>query len=66
MQQMASATRKTVYVKICPTAGLASLNLGELWEHRELIAILAWRDISSRYKQTFLGAAWAIIQPLLM
>ncbi len=40
------------------------LNLRELWAYRELLFFLAWRDISIRYKQTFLGAAWAIIQPL--
>lgn len=41
-----------------------ALNLGELWEHRELIYFLIWRDIKARYKQTVLGAGWAIIQPL--
>src|SRR5205823_3791602 len=40
-----------------------SLKLGELWEYRELIYFLTWRDIKVRYKQTALGAAWAIIQP---
>ncbi|ADV63691.1 ABC-2 type transporter [Isosphaera pallida ATCC 43644] len=42
------------------------LNLGELWNARELVILLAWRDIQVRYKQTVLGAAWAILQPLLM
>lgn len=40
------------------------LDLRELWAYRELLFFLAWRDISIRYKQTFLGAAWAVIQPL--
>jgi lipopolysaccharide transport system permease protein len=40
------------------------LNLRELWEYRELLYFLTWRDIKVRYKQTALGAAWAIIQPL--
>jgi lipopolysaccharide transport system permease protein len=40
--------------------------LGELWEHRELLYFLVWRDVKLRYKQTVLGAAWAILQPLLM
>lgn len=40
-----------------------SLRLGEIWEYRELLYFLAWRDIKVRYKQTALGAAWAIIQP---
>jgi lipopolysaccharide transport system permease protein len=41
------------------------INLKELWIHRELLYFLIWRDVKVRYKQTFLGAAWAIIQPLL-
>lgn len=48
---------------ITPPAGWASLNLRELWEYRELLYFLVWRDIKVRYKQTALGAAWAIIQP---
>jgi len=41
-----------------------SLRLGELWAYRELIYFLIWRDIKVRYKQTVLGAGWAIVQPL--
>jgi len=41
------------------------MNLKELWAHRELLYFLVWRDVKIRYKQTLLGAAWAIIQPLL-
>jgi lipopolysaccharide transport system permease protein len=48
---------------IRPSRGWISLKLGELWDYRELLFFLAWRDISVRYKQTVLGAAWAIIQP---
>ncbi len=48
---------------IVPDDRWAGLRLGELWEHRELIGFLVWRDIKVRYKQTALGAAWAIIQP---
>jgi lipopolysaccharide transport system permease protein len=40
--------------------------LAELWEHRELLYFLVWRDVKLRYKQTALGALWAILQPLLM
>lgn len=43
----------------------APLNLRDLWAHRELLYFLMWRDIKVRYKQTTLGAAWAIIQPLV-
>jgi len=50
---------------IRPSRGWVSLKLREVWEYRELLYFLAWRDISVRYKQTVLGAAWAIIQPFL-
>ena len=46
-----------------PSRGLVSLRLGDLWEYRELLFFLTWRDIKVRYKQTILGGAWAIIQP---
>jgi lipopolysaccharide transport system permease protein len=49
---------------IKPSTGWVSLKLHELWEYRELLYFLTWRDIKVRYKQTALGAAWAIIQPL--
>ena len=48
---------------IKPSKGWVSLKLDELWEYRELLYFLTWRDIKVRYKQTVLGAAWAIIQP---
>ena len=48
---------------IRPSKGWVSLKLNDLWEYRDLLLFLAWRDISVRYKQTVLGAAWAIIQP---
>lgn len=49
-----------------PTSGWVSLRLKDLWEHRELIYFLAWRDLKVRYKQTALGIIWVILQPLLM
>jgi homopolymeric O-antigen transport system permease protein len=49
-----------------PAAGWASLGFKELWEYRELLYFLTWRDIKVRYKQTVLGASWAIIQPFFM
>ena len=52
----------TIVIK--PSRGWASLQLRALWEYRELLYFLTWRDIKVRYKQTVLGAAWAIIQPL--
>lgn len=51
-------------LRIQPSRGWVSLRLRELWEYRELLYFLTWRDIKVRYKQTALGAAWAIIQPL--
>lgn len=52
-------------LRIEPSKGWVSLKLAELWEYRELLYFLTWRDIKVRYKQTILGAAWAIIQPLM-
>lgn len=54
---------ETIYIK--PSAGLAALNLRDLWTYRELVYFMIWRDIKVRYKQTLLGAAWAVIQPVL-
>ena len=48
-----------------PTRGLAALNLRDLWVYRELVYFLTWRDVLVRYKQTVLGAAWAVIQPVI-
>ena len=50
-------------IRIEPSRGWVSLKLRELWAYRELLYFLTWRDIKVRYKQTVLGAAWAIIQP---
>ena len=52
-------------IVIQPSKGLVSLKLKELWEYRELLFFLTWRDIKIRYKQTVLGAAWAVLQPLM-
>jgi lipopolysaccharide transport system permease protein len=51
---------------IRPQSGWTAAGLKELWEYRELLYFLTWRDIKVRYKQTVLGAAWAIIQPFMM
>ena len=53
----------TIYIK--PSTGLAALTLRDLWIYRELVFFMIWRDIKVRYKQTLLGAAWAVIQPVL-
>lgn len=56
-----------VFPTICiePSRGWVALNLKELWNYRELIYFLTWRDVKIRYKQTALGVAWAVLQPLL-
>src|ERR1700756_5462588 len=52
------------YTRIEPSKGWISLGLKDLWQYRELLFFLTWRDIHVRYKQTALGATWAVIQPL--
>jgi lipopolysaccharide transport system permease protein len=66
-------TRPTVYdlpakpvITIRASRQWSPLNLRSLWVYRELLYFLIWRDIKVRYKQTFLGATWAILQPLTM
>jgi lipopolysaccharide transport system permease protein len=51
-------------LRIEPSRGFVRLRLAELWAYRELLYFLTWRDVKVRYKQTALGAAWAIIQPV--
>jgi lipopolysaccharide transport system permease protein len=55
----------TPEIRIEPCYGWASLRLRELWEYRELLYFLVWRDVKVRYKQTAIGAVWAKLQPLL-
>lgn len=63
MAAAAGAAEAPVLV-IEPSRGWVGLKLRELWEYRELVYFLIWRDVKVRYKQTVLGALWAIIQPL--
>jgi lipopolysaccharide transport system permease protein len=53
-------------VLIKPTRGWRALDISELWRYRELLYFLTWRDVKVRYKQTVLGAAWAVLQPFLL
>jgi lipopolysaccharide transport system permease protein len=53
-------------VLIRPSSGWVPINLRDLWEYRELLYFLTWRDIKVRYKQTALGMAWVVLQPLLL
>jgi lipopolysaccharide transport system permease protein len=57
--------RQPETIHIRPSKGLAALNLRDLWIYRELVFFMIWRDVKVRYKQTLLGAAWAVIQPVL-
>jgi lipopolysaccharide transport system permease protein len=50
---------------IAPSRRWTPLNLGELWAYRELLYFLVWREVKVRYKQTALGVAWAVIQPVM-
>lgn len=50
--------------RVAPPRGWVSLRLNDVWQYRELLFFLTWRDLKVRYKQTALGAAWAVIQPL--
>jgi lipopolysaccharide transport system permease protein len=52
-----------VHIRLEPSKGWVSLKMREVWEYRELLYFLTWRDVKVRYKQTVLGASWAIIQP---
>ena len=52
-------------IVIEPSRGVAALQLGALWEYRELLGFLVWRDVKVRYKQTALGVAWIVVQPLV-
>lgn len=65
MSLASSATRASVPVHVIEPAGRrVPAHLGELWEYRELLYFLVWREVKVRYKQTALGIAWAVIQPV--
>lgn len=53
-----------VTTTIRPRSGWQPVRLGEIWRYRELLVFLIWRDVKIRYKQTVLGGAWAVIQPV--
>lgn len=61
-----SESRPTEERVIKPRSGLIPIDFPELWRYRELLWMLAWRNILIRYKQTYIGIAWAVIQPLLI
>jgi len=61
----AALTSDSLTLRIAPPKGWWDLHLGELWQSRELVYFFVWRDIKIRYKQTAIGAAWAVLQPFL-
>ena len=61
-----SESQEIPWFEIRPTTGWFSLDFRELWAYRELAYFLAWREIKVRYKQTAIGVAWAVLQPLAM
>lgn len=61
-----ASTRTGRRAEIRPNLGLFDLELGAVWRYRQLLWFLAWREIKVRYKQAALGAAWAIVQPVLV
>ena len=63
MTEIVKHEPNTIYIK--PSTGFAALNLRDLWMYRELVYFMVWREVKVRYKQTMLGAAWAIIQPVM-
>ena len=65
MSTIARSDRETSAdeIVIQPSSGWMPVNLREVWNYRELLYFLTWRDVKVRYKQTLIGAAWAIIQP---
>jgi len=58
-----TALRSTLVIE--PPRGWTSLNLTELWRYRDLLSLLIWRDISSRYRQSVIGYGWAVLKPVL-
>ena len=61
----APAVERPPVLRITPPSRWWTIPFGELWHARELLYFFVWRDIKIRYKQTAIGAAWAILQPLL-
>ncbi len=65
MELTAENGLKKPFVAIQSQTGLFQLNLRSVWQYRELLYFLVWRDVLTRYKQTAIGAAWVVVQPLI-
>lgn len=66
MIELTGQPGQTARIQISPASAWPRVELRELWKYRELLYFLTWRDLKVHYKQTALGAAWAVIQPLFM
>lgn len=62
---MTGSVNEKQVVRIVPSRSLGQLGLAELWNHRELLYFMIWRDVKIRYKQAAFGVAWAILQPVV-
>lgn len=65
MELTAESNLKKPFVSIQSQIGLFQLDLHSVWQYRELLFFLVWRDVLTRYKQTAIGAAWVVVQPLI-
>jgi len=65
METLAENMTRTPAVTIEPRKGLLQLGLNCIWQYRELLYFLVWRDVMTRYKQTAIGAAWVVLQPMI-
>jgi lipopolysaccharide transport system permease protein len=65
LEPQAARPDRPMVAYIRPSHGWSGIDLAELWRYRELLYFLVWRDVKVRYKQTVLGALWAILQPFL-
>jgi lipopolysaccharide transport system permease protein len=64
LQEVSRNEQSGPTIRVEPSRGWIRINLRELWQYREVFYFLVWRDVKLRYKQTALGAAWAVLQPL--
>ena len=64
-QTVAPVARPVQVRRVEPSRGLIAVDFAELWRYRELLYRILWRDTKARYKQTFLGPAWAILRPVI-
>lgn len=65
LQSLSTSRAKGPTIIIEPARGLVPLRLGELWEYRDLLYLMMWRDLRARYRQMALGPLWIVVQPLM-